>query len=164
MAGLKAGDTIISVNNEKIRSWNEFASIIAEKPNEKVEIGLNDNRKISLTVAEKEVDDIFGDKEKIGYIGASLQIDAVIGEVMPSSIAESAGFLKNDKIISINGEKISSWTNSATYIRGNPGQELSVDVEREGKVINLKVTPEPKTQNIDGKETTMGQLLLWVWV
>ena len=52
MAGLKAGDTIISVNNEKIRSWNEFASIIAEKPNEKVEIGLNDNRKISLTVAE----------------------------------------------------------------------------------------------------------------
>ena len=156
MAGLKTGDIIISVNNEKIRSWNEFASIIAEKPNEKVEIGLNDNRKISLTVAEKEVDDIFGDKEKIGYIGASLQIDAVIGEVMPSSIAESAGFLKNDKIISINGEKISSWTNSATYIRGNPGQELSVDVEREGKVINLKVTPEPKTQNIDGKETTIG--------
>lgn len=156
MAGLKTGDTIISVNNEKVRSWNEFASIIAEKPNEKVEIGLNDNRKISLTVAEKEVDDIFGDKEKIGYIGASLQIDAVIGEVMPSSIAESAGFLKNDKIISINGEKISSWTNSATYIRGNPGKELSVEVEREGKVINLKVTPEPKTQNIDGKETTIG--------
>lgn len=155
-AGLKTGDVIVSVNNEKIRSWNEFASIIAEKPNEKVEIGLSDNRKISLTVAEKETDNIFGDKEKIGFIGASLQIDAVIGEVLPASIAEKAGFLKNDKILSINGEKISSWSNSATYIRGNPEKELVVEVERNGSIVSLKVTPEAKTQNVDGKETTIG--------
>lgn len=155
-AGLKTGDTIVSVNNEKIRSWNEFASLIAEKPNEKIEIGLSDNRKISLTVGEKEVDDIFGDKEKVGFIGASLQIDAIIGEVMPSSAAEKAGFLKNDKIVSINGEKITSWTNSATYIRGNPEKELVVEVERAGNIVELKVTPEAKKQMEQGKETTIG--------
>ncbi len=37
-AGLKAGDKIVSVNDEKIRSWNEFAAIIADKPNEKVKL------------------------------------------------------------------------------------------------------------------------------
>ena len=89
MAGLKTGDTIISVNNEKVRSWN-------------------------------------------------------------------AGFLKDDKIISINGEKITSWSNSATYIRGNPDKELLVEVERAGKIIELKVTPKPNKQVIDGKEQTIG--------
>ena len=119
-AGLKTGDIITSVNNEKVRSWNEFASIIAEMPNEKVDITLSDNRKISLTVSEK------------------------------------AGFLKDDKIISINGEKITSWSNSATYIRGNPDKELLVEVERAGKIIELKVTPKPNKQVIDGKEQTIG--------
>lgn len=155
-AGLKTGDKIVSVDNEKIRSWNEFAQVIADKPNEKVTITLSDNRQINLTVSEKEVSDIFGDKEKIGSIGAGLYIDAVIGEVMPDMAAAEAGLLKGDKIISINGEKISSWNDSADIIRSSPGQELTVTVERESKELTFKLTPKPTEQGSGENKKIVG--------
>lgn len=155
-AGLKTGDKIVSVDNEKIRSWNEFAQVIADKPNEKVTITLSDNRQINLTVSEKEVSDIFGDKEKIGSIGAGLHIDAVIGEVMPNMAAAEAGLLKGDKIISINGEKISSWNDSADIIRSSPGQELTVTVERESKELTFKLTPKETEQGSGENKKIVG--------
>ena len=155
-AGLKAGDKIVSVNNEKIRSWNEFAQVIADKPNEKVTITLSDNRQINLTVGEKEAADIFGDKEKIGSIGAGLQIDAVIGEVVPNMAAAEAGLLKGDKILSINGEKVLSWNDSADLIRSKPGQELTVIVERQGKELPFKLTPKPTEQGSGENKKTVG--------
>lgn len=155
-AGLKAGDKIVSVNNEKIRSWNEFAAIIADKPNEKVIITLSDNRQIHLTVGEKEAADIFGDKEKISSIGAGLQIDAVIGEVVPNMAAAEAGILKGDKILSINGEKVLSWNDSADLIRSKPKQELTVIVERQGKELPFKVIPKSVEQGSGENKKTVG--------
>lgn len=155
-AGLKSGDKITEANGEKIRSWNEFAAFIAEKPNEKVNITLSDNRQISLTVGEKEVTDIFGDKEKTGSIGASLQIDAVIGEVVPNMEAEKAGLLKGDKILSVNGEKVNSWNESADLIRNKPGMELTLIVERNGKEETFKITPKPTEQGSGENKKTVG--------
>ena len=127
-----------------------------DKPNEKVTITLSDNRQINLTVGEKEAADIFGDKEKIGSIGAGLQIDAVIGEVVPNMAAAEAGLLKGDKILSINGEKVLSWNDSADLIRSKPGQELTVIVERQGKELPFKLTPKPTEQGSGENKKTVG--------
>ena len=155
-AGLKSGDKIAEVNNEKIRSWNEFASIIADKPNEKVAIKLTDGRNISLTVGEKEAADIFGDKEKIGAIGAALQIDAVVGDVVPNMPAEKAGLLKGDKILSVNGEPVSSWNKSAELIRSQPDKELTLLVERQGKEMTFTITPKLTEQGSGENKKTVG--------
>lgn len=155
-AGLKTGDKIVAVNNEKIRSWNEFVSIIADNPNEKVNITLSDNRQVTLTIGEKEVTDIFGDKEQIGSIGTGLQIEAVIGEVVANMAAEEAGLLKGDKILSINGEKVSSWNDSADLIRSRPGEELTIIIERQGKELPFKITPKPTEQGSGENKKTVG--------
>ncbi len=154
--GLKSGDKIIALNNKKIRSWNEFSSIIADNPNEKINITLSDNRQIVLTVGEKETTDIFGGKQVIGSIGAGLQIDAIIGEVVPNMAAEKAGLLKGDKILAVNGEKVLSWNDSATLIRNRPNQELTLTIERQGKELTFNITPKATEQGSGENKKTVG--------
>ncbi len=142
ISGLKSGDKIISVNNEKIVSWSDFATIISESPNKKINIELADNRKIELTVGEKEVEDIFGDKENIGFIGASLHIEAIVGKVSNGMPAKQAGIMKDDKILAINGEKVTSWSQAASVIRSKPEEKLNLLIERNNEQINIEVTPK----------------------
>ncbi len=156
LAGLKTGDVVTAINGEKVKSWNEFANIIAENPNKEAVVTLSNNNTVKLNIGETYVDNVFGDKEKVGSIGASMQLDAVIGEVIPDGTAYMAGFLKNDKIISINGQNIASWTDAANVIRTSPGKELDVIVERDNKQIPLKVVPKESTQMVDGKKTAVG--------
>lgn len=156
ISGLKTGDIITECDGKKIKSWNEFATIIAENPNKTVEVKLNNNKTINLQIGQKEVDNIFGDKEIIGNIGASMQLDSIIGEVITTGSAYEAGFLKNDKILAINGEKINSWSDSAKYIRSSPSKELNILIERDNKQLEIKVTPKPSQQKVDGKMTDVG--------
>ncbi len=155
-AGLKTGDVIAYVNNEKIRSWNEFSKIITENPNKELTVTLSDNKTITFTTGEQTVDNIFGEKEQIGIIGASMQLDAVIGEVIPDGEAAKSGFMKNDKIISIDEKNISSWSQAAQIIRSSPAKQLEIKVMRDNNITALKVTPKESTQKVDGKTTKIG--------
>lgn len=57
----------------------------------------------------------------------------VIGEVMPGYPAEKAGIKANDKIISINGNTPTTWTDVADMIASSKGGKVDVVVERKDK-------------------------------
>ena len=141
-AGLKDGDKVTAVDGKEIKSWTEFSEIISESSGKTLQLTLADNRQVEVAVGSKEVDDIFGDKKHVGFIGAGLLVDAVVGEVVPDMPAEKAGIKAGDKIISINNTPVLSWSMSAEYIRNNPDKELSISIDRKGEIINLTVTPK----------------------
>ncbi|MDR0300987.1 MAG: site-2 protease family protein [Treponema sp.] len=60
------------------------------------------------------------------------------GEVYP---ADAAGFKTGDRIIEIAGQKISYYHEIQENIAVNPNKNLPVTVERDGKIIQLEVTP-----------------------
>lgn len=67
----------------------------------------------------------------------------VIGAVMPYSVAEKAGLKAKDRIISVNGEKITNWEQSATSIRGkSSGKEIKLQVKRNGTILDIKLKPK----------------------
>lgn len=76
----------------------------------------------------------------------SVRTEAVIDTVVADSPAEEAGLLKNDKIVSVNGSPVGYWQDFTKLIQNSKEGDISVDVERDGTVKTIVLTPrEDKT-------------------
>ena len=69
---------------------------------------------------------------------------AKVDIVTPGSAAERAGFLPGDKVISIDGQVIESFSEMQRIVGMSPDQPLHFIVERDGKTIDITATPERK--------------------
>ena len=70
------------------------------------------------------------------------------GESYP---ADEAGFKTGDRIIEIDGRKISYFHEIVENITINPGKKLPVTVERDGKILQLNVIPDLEKSTGAGK-------------
>lgn len=77
-----------------------------------------------------------------------------IGAVLPDGAAEVAGLKENDHILSINDKRITSWTDLTSQITANPGKKLNFEVQRDGKVQDIEVTPK----SVESNGQKVGQL------
>jgi membrane-associated protease RseP (regulator of RpoE activity) len=64
-----------------------------------------------------------------------------ITQVSPNSAAAAAGFQPGDKIVEVEGVKVTDWYQDAKMIATSGGRELSFKVERDGEIISLKASP-----------------------
>ncbi len=79
-----------------------------------------------------------------------------VGGVIADSPAASAGFQVEDRIMSIDGKPIDTWSHMVTTIREGGEKTLSIKVDRNGQVLNLQVTPKVNTvKNLFGEEVTV---------
>lgn len=69
------------------------------------------------------------------------------------SPATSAGLLKGDRVISINGKKVTNWSKDVLTIRQSAGKALTLVVSRAGQLRTLTVTPAPVV--VSGKTVGM---------
>jgi regulator of sigma E protease len=69
---------------------------------------------------------------------------AKVDIVNPGSAAERAGFLPGDRVISIDGQKITSFSEMQRIVGMSPDQPLHFVVERDGKTLEITATPERK--------------------
>jgi membrane-associated protease RseP (regulator of RpoE activity) len=56
--------------------------------------------------------------------------------------ASVAGLRKGDRFVSFNGESITSWEQLQSDIRGNAAKTATLGIERDGKLIEVKVTTQ----------------------
>lgn len=90
---------------------------------------------------------------------------ATIGVVTDGSAADVAGLEEGDRVVAIDGKRITYWDQLATLARGAPGETLAFEVERDGETLTLDVTPEPVEvvePLLRSRVETVGQLgVLW---
>jgi regulator of sigma E protease len=74
-----------------------------------------------------------------------------LGKLQPNSPAILAGLQSGDQVISINGQKVLGLREMIGTIESNPGQELSFQVERQGRLIEISVIPRADSETGLGK-------------
>lgn len=91
---------------------------------------------------------LFGAAYMLGTPTATVQ-DTYVYKVSPGSPAASAGLQAGDKVVSVNGQELKSVSQFVDFTRQQVGTQLDLAVDREGKMVDIKVTP--RTQWPEGE-------------
>ncbi len=86
-------------------------------------------------------------------------ITTKIGDILKDSPSASAGLMRGDRIVAIDGTPVSKWDEMVGIIQKSSGVKLMLSVEREGKRFDIPVIPEKKTtKNIFGEDREVGMI------
>ena len=100
--GIEPGDTIVSINDRKIKNWQDFNTTILTHPDEELKIVVSrDGQPKTLYVTPKSLD-----RNGIGQIRVSARQSAMVQSITEDSEAAKAGVQAQDVIESINGRRI----------------------------------------------------------
>ena len=152
-ASFASGEVIQKINGEPVKSWQEARWILLEESLENgvVEVEtINENNELfnhTLSFAGVNQDSEIDVLKKIGLKEYQPVIPAVIGEILPNSAAEQAGFKADDKILSIDGVTINDWQQVVNIIKSSPDKKLWYEIERAKKTLRIAATPEAVKEN-----------------
>ncbi|MBF0256312.1 MAG: RIP metalloprotease RseP, partial [Gammaproteobacteria bacterium] len=144
-AGFSYGDEILQIGDTPVASWEQalyaLLSAAVEAENIPVAVQTADGGRDylqlpgdRLALLVKEDTDIF---EQLGL--RPLGLPAVIGELVAGEAAERAGLRTGDRVLSADGQAVSSWTDWVEMIRARPDSRMQVEVDRAGERVQLEV-------------------------
>lgn len=150
----EGGAEIARIDGRPVANWYEIDRAIREAEGEAVEIALSSERSISVPVVDRPA------------LAAALYplTEPVVFEVEPGGPAARAGIQPGDRIISIDGQEVSSFAEVVQEIRDRPEQRISVQVERPGPAqparlsLTVQTGSEQTPRASDGKFVTTGWL------
>lgn len=138
---LRAGDRIVSFNNQPIASENQLRlAVLAAK--DKVELGV---RRAGGETVEPISVTLDGSPIRVGLAWRDDDAEpgvVVVNQVTPASAAHLAGVQVRDRIYAVSGQPFSDSESFRKLITTLPGP-LELTLERDGRVTTLKVDLAP---------------------
>ena len=105
--GFKTGDKLITVDGKKLDNVLEINKLLFLRSVESVTVKHSNGKTEKLTIPENFGNRMFESGELMPF---SPVIPAIIDSVLLNSVAAKSGLMQNDRLISIDGSKISNWT------------------------------------------------------
>jgi regulator of sigma E protease len=137
-AGILPGDRITAVGTMPVETWEEFGLETVTKANRAVKLTIiRDGKTI-----EREVTPAAVGKYEEGVTGVMPPMRPQVYTVQPGEPAEAAGLRPGDVILGVNGEKRILHARVIEIIRANEGKPLVFEIERDGAIQTLTVTPK----------------------
>ena len=130
-------DRVVAVDGQSVNNAYEFDEYLTAHPigdlTIRVERGPSDTTPESVEIVVPQ--------NPIKRLGLIMQHGPITG-IRPGSPAELAGFQKDDLLKEINGQPMSDPMSLPSLLRDFYGQEIVVQVLRNGEVVDLHVVPE----------------------
>jgi len=138
-AGFLPGDVIDKVDGKTVYDWSDVAVHAAEKPGKEITFD------ITRDGAEKVITAVTG--KDIGKKGFGLIDTFFVGPVFTNTPADEAGLVEGDRIVAINNSVLESWYEFHDIIQASVYKKLALTIERDGKRMDLEVTPRPPEES-----------------
>jgi regulator of sigma E protease len=149
-AGLRAGDTVRAVDGAAVLQWQDVRWRIlghgVDRAAVNIEVvdarGQPAVRELDLSgVATAQIEENF-----LGHIGLAVaqpRLDPVIGRVVAGSVADRAGVLAGDRVLSIDARPVDDWGALVRTIRAHPGKPLDIEIDRAGRAMpTVRLVPD----------------------
>lgn len=154
--GLRYGDRIESINNEKIVNFRDLEPTLKKIANSSQE---KNSVTLKFAIVRDEMDSKKKQQKEIaittaikqeGLTLASLGLESTqlyIDKVMPDSPAEKAGIKRGDKIVKIAGRDLLLWDEILNSIKGFKEEDktLNLEIKRDNELIKVSIIPQMTT-------------------
>lgn len=150
-AGFAVGDRIDAIAGEAVTSWTDATLVLLGHALDRssVEVKVTDasghpaTRQLDLTKIPADKKDLDAWRE-IGLTPKfAIPSEFFVGKVMKDSAASAAGLAVDDKLAKIDGASFATWNAFVDAIQGAAGKPITLDIVRDGKPLQLTVTPRP---------------------
>ena len=166
VAGLKSGQTILSVDGHRTLSWQQVLIRLfyrlGDKGNVMIEAQSSPSASqlyaLPLEQWHLNRENASIPFESLGLIPYEPLFPAVIKEIEKNSPAERAGLQPGDQIMRVDQQKVTSWPQLSLYLQQKPSETLLFQVKRNHQLFSMKVTLETK------KSWGKSQGYLGVWI
>ena len=145
-AGLVAGDEIVAVDGSEIHSFQDLglALLRAGVADQQVTLSLKGGRTAKLETSSMQTDDLEQDiLPSLGITRYVPSLPPIVGTVLPGGVAAKAGLQTGDRLLTVNGEALTSWQDWVRRVRTQAGKGLDITYERGGMRMRAKLTPQP---------------------
>ena len=141
-AGLRPGDRVVAVGNTPVGQWEDVLNRVEEAKGRPLPLQVQrGNERLELTVTPLHQRREFPD------------LPARVAGVVRGEAGDRAGIKAGDKVMAFDGAPIEVWSDLVRLVRSSPGRTARLTVERNGRRIDLEVTPTAKSN-----ETGTGQI------
>ncbi len=138
---IQTGDLILSINKKKVASWREAQSELAKDEQELINLKILRKSEVVTRIFNANL--LKQEKE----FGWRITTDPVIGDVSLQSPAEQAGLQSGDRILAIGQKQVYKWSDISPLIQQSSGNELSIQIQRNGQVSQIHLKPEWNESN-----------------
>jgi regulator of sigma E protease len=139
-AGIVPGDEIVAIDGRQLPSWEEAQYHILLRPDRALTLRLRRGSGDRDVMVRSEATS----EEKVGSIGVHPLVR--VGQVLPGQPAEAAGFKPEDAILAIDGKPLREFADILPIVGGSGGRTLTFRVWRDGRVMDVAVTPRDTGQ------------------
>ncbi|MEA2693510.1 MAG: hypothetical protein QOJ16_2897 [Acidobacteriota bacterium] len=137
-AGIQRGDRILRVKGKPASNWQDVGFELLASPGKPVPLVLERAGKTFNAV----VTPVRDPKAEVGdWAGLFPSVHPQITQVNPGTPAEAAGFRSGDEIRAVDGRLIADSTDFVHYVEKRAGQRITVQVQRDGAILDLPVVP-----------------------
>jgi regulator of sigma E protease len=77
---------------------------------------------------------------------------------MNGSPAMTAGLREGDRVVAIDGQGIHTWSQMTAIVKESPNRPLKIEVQRDGQIVALTVTPALEKVSANGKTVEIGKV------
>jgi regulator of sigma E protease len=139
--GLRNGDKILSVDNQKIENFGQITSDIVLNDRKTIQVDRN-GEKININIPSTYVAQMLKGR---GRIDARTPFSPyVITGFGKESPGKEAGLQQGDEVTGLNGIKFEFYDEFQKYLAENKSKEVIVNVLRDGKEISIPVVTTPE--------------------
>ncbi|MDE0037345.1 MAG: RIP metalloprotease RseP [Gammaproteobacteria bacterium] len=162
LADLRPGDEIVAVDGVDTPAWTDVSLALAGRLGDTGVIQIRTKRSESPVIHTVGIEDWLGsvqDPDTVGALGIGVDQLAIIGGVEEGEAASRGGLLAGDRIVAVDSEPVSLWSEFVALVRESAGRSLEVTVERGADLATVRLTPAPRTGE-DG--TRYGYVGAWL--
>jgi regulator of sigma E protease len=136
-AGFRVGDTILSIDGERLSYWGQIEKILSKKKAEPSRYAvLRGADTLSIDVAPR-----YDSENRVWRIGIISYLPARVGDIKRESPAERAGLRPGATILSINDTTVTRFSDLEDRILPRPGVPMKFTWEQGGVVRSAVITP-----------------------
>lgn len=135
--GLRNGDKILSVDNQKIDDFDKIIPTVLLDKAKSIQV-LRDGRTVNLDITDEDLGVLL--RSNTAVIDYRKPFDCEVARIVKDSPAEQAGLQKGDVFISADGNTFDFYDQFTTYLKSHEGQEINLLVMRNDQEVTIPVT------------------------